>query len=133
MKAITVLVPTLACLSIMLAPSPTRAQQHLQSARSPDNQDNEEPVVQRQQAPLLTNPVGRTAQSSAGEAGQRQTRYSAAQQTGIKPMARIDSRIQNRVQSRIRNRIDRYYIPGAIVSDPFVTAEDQTRATGRPR
>lgn len=99
-----------------------------------DGQDDEQPVVQQQQqTPLDTNPAGRTARSSVGQAGQRQTREAAAEQAGIKPMARIASRIQNRVQNRIRNRIDRNYDPQAGATDPFVVAEDQARTSGRPR
>lgn len=103
-----------------------------------DSQDDEQSVVQQQQqrqtqTPLDTNQNGRTARSSVGQVGQRQTRDTAAEQAGIKPMARIASRIQNRVQNRIRNRIDRNYDPQAGATDPFVVAEDQARTSGRPR
>jgi len=100
-----------------------------------DTQEDEQPIAQqqRQQTPLDTNQVGRTAQSAAGQVGQRQTRDAAAAQAGIKPMARISSRIQNRVQNRIRNRIDRNYDPQVNTTDPFMVAEDQARTTGRPR
>lgn len=74
-----------------------------------------------------------TARSAAGRAGERQTRDQVAQDTGIKPMARIESRIQNRVQSRIRNRVDRSYEPQANATSPFAAAGDQARSAGRPR
>ncbi len=75
------------------------------------------------------SPIGRVAHSSAGQAGQRQTRDQA--EGGIEPLARIDNRIQNRVQSRIRNRIDRYYDPQANASSPFEVAGDQAREASR--
>lgn len=123
-------------LVIALATSPAVAQ--LRSPQSTtwatDSQSEEQPVVQqRRQTPLSTNSAGRTARSSVGQVGQRQTRNTTADQTGIKPMARIESRIQNRVQNRIRNRIDRNYDPQANASDPFVVAEGQTHTSGRPR
>lgn len=129
-------VPMLIGLSLALATSPAFAQSRSpQSAPSAiDSQDDEQPVVQqRQQTPLDTNPSGRTARSSVGQVGQRQTRDTAAQQAGIKPMARVANRIQNRVQNRIRNRIDRYYDPRANATDPFVVAGEQARTSGRPR
>lgn len=92
------------------------------------------PVAPRQQpTPFNTNQTGQIAGSSVGQVGQRQSSGSAAAEAGIMPMARISNRIQNRVQSRIRNRIDRNYDPQANASDPFVVAEDQARAGGRPR
>lgn len=98
-----------------------------------DDENEGQEAAPQQQTPLDTNPTGRTARSSVGQAGQRQTREAAAEQAGIKPMARIASRIQNRVQNRIRNRIDRNYDPQAGATDPFAVAEDQARTTGRPR
>lgn len=99
-----------------------------------DAQDDEQPMVQqRRQTPIDTSSVGRTARSSVGQVGQRQTRDMVAQQMGVKPMARIASRIQNRVQSRIRNRIDRNYDSQVNATDAFAVAEDQTRSGGRPR
>lgn len=119
-------------LSLALATSPAVA--HLGSPQSAAQDEYQQPLPQQQQqTPLDTNPSGRTARSSAGQVGQRQTRDTAAQQAGIKPMARISSRIQNRVQNRIRNRIDRYYDPRANATDPFVVAGDQARTSGRPR
>lgn len=99
-----------------------------------DREDGDQlPQQQERQTPLETNPTGSTARSSVGQAGQRQTRDTAAEQAGIKPMARIASRIQNRVQNRIRNRIDRNYDPQANANDPFITAEEQARTSGRSR
>nr|WP_294811025.1 hypothetical protein [uncultured Sphingomonas sp.] len=68
---------------------------------------------------------GRTADTSIGQVGQRQTRGEAAR--GIAPAGRISNRIQNRVQSRIRNRIDRTYDPRSNANSPFAIAEEQTR------
>ena len=90
-----------------------------------DNTAQQQPVQQTQ--PIQ---VGRVASSSAGQAGQRQTREQAVQ--GAAPMERIASRIQNRVQSRLRNRIDRNYDPQANATSPFAIAEDQARAADRP-
>ena len=82
------------------------------ASASTDSQDEERPPVLLQQQQLLRerpqttvkpNLPGRIARSSAGQVGQRQTRFTAAEQAGIEPMARI----ANRVQNRIRNRIDR--------------------------
>lgn len=75
--------------------------------------------------------AGKTAPSSIGQVGQRQTREMLAQDAGIKPMARINNRIQNRIQSRIRNRIDRYYDPQANATSPFQVAGDQARIAGQ--
>lgn len=136
MKAMVVRVSVLIGLGFALASTPNVAQARtLQSATSDANsQDGEQPVVQqRQQTPLETNPSGRTARSSIGQVGQRQTRDTAADQAGIKPMARIASRVQNRVQNRIQNRIDRHYSPQASATDPFAVAEDQAREGSRPR
>lgn len=80
-----------------------------------------------------TNLTGRNAISSAGEAGQRQTRDSAATQAGIKPMMRIASRIQNRVQNRLRNRIDRNFDPRSDPNDPFFVAEEQVTGPRQTR
>lgn len=70
---------------------------------------------------------GQIAGSSAGSAGERQTRSTVADEAGIKPMARLNLRVQNRVQSRIRNRIDRYYDPQANALSPFKSAGDEAR------
>lgn len=117
-------------LSLALATSATVAQSRAaQSTTSADGQDEDQQPVQqqRQQTPLQTNLSGRTARSAVGQAGERQTRDTAAQQAGIKPMARIANRVQNRVQNRVRNRIDRYYDPRANATDSFVVAGDQAR------
>ncbi|MFH8654669.1 hypothetical protein ACH37Y_18365 [Sphingomonas paucimobilis] len=50
---------------------------------------------------------GRTASSSAGEVGQRQTRDATT--IGDTPMARLNTRIESRIDSRLRTRIDRSY------------------------
>lgn len=69
---------------------------------------------------------GRVAQSTVGEAGQRQTREQAAVD-GRAPMARLSSRIRNRVENRIRNRIDRYYNPQVDITSSFRAAENDAR------
>lgn len=79
------------------------------------------------------NGTGQTATSTVGQTGQRQTRDQLAQDAGIEPLARIDSRIRNRAETRIRNRIDRYYDPQANTTSPFVVAGDQARTAGRRR
>lgn len=121
-------------LTAMLSAAPATAQvSAVPSFSSAAARDDEQPVGSQQQSrtPLDINQAGRTASSSVGQAGQRQTRDSAAAEAGIKPMARIASRVQNRVQNRIRNRIDRYYDPQAGVTDPFAVAEDQMSRGGR--
>ncbi len=120
-------------LAAMLSAAPAIAQVRPVPTSSASEQGDEQPLLpqQQQRTPLDTN--GRTARSSVGEVGQRQTRESAAAEAGIKPMARIASRIQNRVQNRIRNRIDRNYDPLANATDPFAVAEDQARSGSRPR
>jgi hypothetical protein len=136
MKAMHMRVPMLIGLSLALATSPAIAQLRLPpgAASTNDGQDEGQTLPQQQrQTPLETNPSGRTARSTVGQVGQRQTRETAAQQAGIKPMARVASRIQNRVQNRIRNRIDRYYDPRANATDPFIVAGEQVRASGSQR
>lgn len=76
---------------------------------------------------------GQTAQSTAGQVGQRRTREDVAQDSGVVATSRIGNRIQNRIHTRIYNRIDRYYTPQADAASPFADAEEQTRAAGRPR
>lgn len=103
------------------------------SLESPEQQQQQPAPLADRSTPLETNQVGRTARSSAGETGQRQTRDSAATETGVEIMGRVASRIQNRVQNRLRNRIDRTYDPQANANDPFLVAEDQVKTTNRPR
>ena len=105
--------------------APATAQDRYQD----DLQDQPAPVQQ----PVPETRQGETARSTVGQTGQRQNREQIAQDAGIEPMGRINSRVQNRVQSRIRNRIDRYYDPQANAASPFEVAGDQARAAGRPR
>lgn len=134
MKETVMVVRVMIGLTAMLSAVPATAQVSAgPSFSSAANRDDEQ-LVGSQQLPrtlLNTNQAGRTASSSVGQAGQRQTRESAATEAGIKPMARIASRVQNRVQNRIRNRIDRYYDPQAGATDPFAVAEDQMSRGGR--
>lgn len=102
-----------------------------QTLSSPDENELSEAVSQQQQPVRSSQPEtrpGQTAKSSAGRAGQRQTREAAQ---GVKPMTRVSNRINNRVQSRIRNRIDRHYDPQANAVSPFAVAEEQTRTAQR--
>ncbi len=135
MKKMRVCGSLLIGLGLALATSPAIAQlRSPQSTASADGEDEDQPIPQQQrQTPLNTNLSGRAAGSSVGQVGQRQTRDTTEQQTGIKPMARLASRVQNRVQNRLRNRIDRYYDPLANATDPFVIAGDQARKGSRPR
>jgi len=75
--------------------------------------------------------IGRTAETGAGEVGQRQT----VRDLGAiaRPVRRVENRIQNRVQSRLRNRIDRYYDPTANAQKPFEVASDQARQADQSR
>lgn len=84
-----------------------------------------------QQAPISSPPVqaGRTADTGAGQIGQRQTRAQMA--PNVKPLGRIQNRVANRVQNRIRNRIDRNYDPQANATSPFRVAGDRARKTPR--
>ncbi len=110
-------------------PLPAAAQQPGQSGGAYGDQDSRPVVVTS--APE-TRP-GQTADSFAGETGQRRTREQVAQDAGVEPMARIGGRIQNRTQNRIRNRIDRYYNPQANATSPFVVASEQARTAARRR
>lgn len=82
---------------------------------------------------LVAKEVGQTAQSSAGQTGQRQTRATAETAVGAVPLARIGNRVPNRVQSRVRNRIDRYYDPVANAASPFAVAGERIREATGPR
>jgi hypothetical protein len=101
---------------------------------SPADQEDEPSLLgQRAQGPLAADRAGSNARTSLGQVGQRQTREVAAEQVGIKPMARIANRVQNRINNRIRNRVDRNYDPQGNPANPFAIAEDQVRTTGQPR
>ena len=73
---------------------------------------------------------GQTAQSSAGQVGQRQTREATAPLVRA-PLDRIDTRLRTRVQSRIRNRIDRGYVAGASGTSAFDAAAAEQAAPPR--
>lgn len=70
--------------------------------------------------------AGHTAETGAGEVGQRQTVGDAAAM-GFEPMGRVNSRINNRVESRIRNRIDRNYNPEADATSSIEAAASRSR------
>jgi len=101
------------------------------AAISDDPYPETAPVAQPTTGPQAR--PGETPRSTAGQAGRRQTREQVARDSGIEPMARIESRIQNRAQTRLRNRIDRYYDPQANATSPFVVAGEQARTAGRRR
>jgi hypothetical protein len=82
----------------------------------------------RRLIPTANQSIGKTAESSAGRAGERQT---GAQATGVKPLARINGRIANRIESRIVNRIDRTYDSSTNALSPFIIASDATAKAGR--
>lgn len=67
--------------------------------------------------------IGRTAQTSVGEVGQRRTSANSGLRT--EPTGRVKSRIQNRVQNRVNNRIDRNYDPRNDVTSSFERASDK--------
>lgn len=71
---------------------------------------------------------GQVAQSSVGQAGQRQTAEGV--DARYRPKRRIPTRIQNRIQSRIATRIDRFHDTQSDAVSSFEAAEDQIR---RPR
>lgn len=71
--------------------------------------------------------AGRTAESSVGAVGQRQTRANTGDAFNIEPMARLDTRISNRIRSRLRNRIDRDYVSTADAVGAFTEANERTR------
>ena len=116
----------------MIAAMPATAQEVRSDADIAAEQDLQ---LQPQLPPLnLSGPRSdQAATSSAGRAGQRQTREQVSRAAGIAPMERIAARVQNRVQSRIRNRIDRYYDPQANATAPFEVAVEQLRTTARRR
>ena len=121
-------------LAMSLPPlAPAQAQISRPQPEMTEQGDDQQPPPQPQLTPYQTNQVGRIAGSAVGQIGQRQTRESAAAETGIKPTARLVSRIQNRVQNRIRNRIDRDYDPEANATNVFKAAEEQARVSNRQR
>ena len=73
--------------------------------------------------------TARTANTGAGEVGQRQTSSEAA--PNIEPIARLSNRIENRVENRLRNRIDRNYDATANATSPYKRAESNARDRGR--
>lgn len=72
---------------------------------------------------------GRTAETTNGEVGLRQSAKAAA--ATIRPQARINSRIENRLENRISNRVDRNYDRNANAASQFKRADAKSRATGQ--
>lgn len=107
----------------LLAASPALAQD-----RAPQGQPRY--GASNQQGAASPQPVqaGRTADTGAGQIGERQTRAQAA--PNVEPLGRIQNRVANRVQNRIRNRIDRNYDPQANTTSPFRAAGERTRRAG---
>lgn len=91
------------------------------------------PVADQAPLPPPPPPAARTPEAGNGRIGQRQTKDGVARETGIEPMARLQTRVANRVQSRLRNRIDRNYDPSANATSPFVVAGEQARRPQSPR
>jgi hypothetical protein len=97
----------------------------------PASAQNREPPTVPSIEDMQLEQAGRTATTSAGEVGQRQTREDVS--TEVAPMSRISNRIENRVQNRLRNRIDRAYDPQANATTPFAVANEAARSVGRSR
>ena len=76
---------------------------------------------------ILRQDTGRTAESSAGRAGERQV---GDPENVVEQTARINGRIANRVESRVRNRIDRSYKPQPNSSSPFRSAGEVAAQAG---
>lgn len=124
----------LICIAVLLVGTAGIAQTGLRQNAADSQDDDQASMPQRLlQTPLEINRAGRTAGSSAGQVGERQSRDAEAVRVGVRPIGRIAGRIQSRVQNRIRNRIDRNYDPQSNAADPFAVAEDQTRTSGRVR
>ena len=71
--------------------------------------------------------IGRTAETSVGEVGQRK------EVVGLDPTGRLNNRVENRVQNRIRNRIDRSYDATANATAPLENAQSRSREGSRAR
>lgn len=93
--------------------------------------DDQGPVQTQPATTVVEQRLGRVAEASVGEVGQRQTRNQAV--GGTRPLARISSRLQTRVQNRLRNRIDRNYDPQANATNPFTIAEAESMSASTPR
>lgn len=116
----------LAAICVVLSASPPAFAQSLHGQRQAEEQERaleqrRRAERQRERAPSQ----GKTAETSVGTVGQRQTR--SAPVANIKPTKRINNRVANRVQNRVPNRIDPGYDPAASATSPFARAEDQVR------
>lgn len=68
--------------------------------------------------------MGRTAETGAGEVGQRQTVWDAP---NVQPMTRINNRVQLRVESRVNSRIDRNHDADMGTTSAFDVANIRAR------
>ena len=74
--------------------------------------------------------IGRTAETAAGQVGQRQLASDAA--FGMAPIDRLDSRIKNRIENRIKGRIDPYYDQKENVTRAYEVASEKIRKVTSP-
>lgn len=97
--------------ALLLVGAPLSAQNRTvpQTGQVEEQDENDLPVPEQPLVVAKPYQLGRVAETSAGEVGQRQTRGQSA--SGVDPTARIAGRLQTRVQNRLRNRIDRNYKP----------------------
>lgn len=102
---------SVAILSLVISPGLAQAQPSVERSGS---------AIAVSQDEGLEN-VGRTAETGAGEVGERQ----APREFG--DARRIQNRIQNRVQNRLRTRIDRTYRSGVDTTSSFETAGERYR------
>ncbi len=59
---------------------------------------------------IIDTEVARTATINGNRIGERQSRDTAAQEAGVKPMARLNNRITGRIPSRLQTRLDRNFV-----------------------
>ena len=130
----TIITPAaqLMAIGVLIWQSPPSYAQTADQSRDNASAAAEQAYLARQQSRRSADasPASRTADTSNGRAGQRQTRDTTA---GIAPLKRLDTRVANRVQTRLRTRIDRYYEPQANATSPFKVAGEATRRQGQAR
>jgi hypothetical protein len=73
----------------------------------------------------------RTARTSVGQAGQRQSRGDTVR--GSTPLMRIDNRLQNRIDTRLDRRIDVNGTPAQGLLNSFDAAAKNTQQTGKAK
>lgn len=128
-------VPTrlvLICLAMVTVPAAlAQSRPVVAETSNVQDSDDQEPVQTQTATTVVEQRLGRVAEASVGEVGQRQTRNQAV--GGTRPLARISSRLQTRVQNRLRNRIDRNYDAQANATNPFAIAEAENMSASAPR